>query len=115
MEYLSASQMKERADNSTKVSEIASLTKVLTDKIFEYMVTTADKKGYKLDVNFEYRSRAINLDQSDCDLVADKIREYLICKGYTASKFSVDKGRTSGMFGNNWVWTYSVSGTVSWE
>ncbi len=115
MEYLTASEMKERADKSTKVSEIASLTKVLTDKIFEYMMTTADKKGYKLDVNFEYRSRAINLSQNDCDLVADKIREYLICKGYTTSKLSVDKGRTSDMFGINWIWTYSVNGTVSWK
>lgn len=112
MEYLSASEMKDRANNSTKVSDIAELTKILTDKVFEQMMISADKHNYKMEIDIETKQRKINFAQDDCDIVSSQIRNYLICKGYTTGKLFIERSDGFDIYGRFWL--YRLVGRVSW-
>lgn len=112
-EYLTASEMKDRANKSTKVSDIAELAKIFTDKIFEQMVASADKHNYRMEIDIEIKHRKINLAQNDCDIVASQIRDYLICKGYSTSKYFIERSDGFDVYGRFWL--YRLTGRVSWE
>ncbi len=109
MEYLSASEMKERADNNTKVSDISELTKIFADKIFEQMMVSADDHKYEMDITINSRQRKINLVQSDCDIVASQIRDCLTWKGYTIGRLFIEKINTFD------YWQYRLYCQISWK